>query len=359
MGAVVSGQTSVKDPEKKAFERYLPEDAYIISCHSLHGPKVDTTGQPLVLIQHRAPDEKLDLVKRIFECFQSRLVYLSYEEHDVVTANTQAMTHAAFLAMGMAWKCSGCYPWETDRYPGGVETVKINIMLRILSAKWHVYAGLAILNPSAKLQVTQYAQSTSDLFKLMLAGNASEMTRRIFEARRSVFGWRDDEYPDDPSSNAPPTSSRKPILMSDTLLDQFHLAARKVVPDKTDAVPSRPPNSHLSLLAIVDCWHHLAINPYAHLEVAATPVFRIWIGVCEYLFRSPDRIHTAIKAATSDPSFRSDDTEFVVAARGWAETVQFGNFEHYEWRFKDTAKFFQSRFEEANKVGTEMLKLLT
>ena len=250
MGAVVSGQTSVKDPEKKAFEKYLPEDAYIISCHSLHGPKVDTVGQPLVLIQHRAPDEKLELVKRIFDCFRSRLVYLSYEEHDVVTANTQAMTHAAFLAMGMAWKCSGCYPWETDRYPGGVETVKINIMLRILSAKWHVYAGLAILNPSAKLQVTQYAQSTSDLFKLMLAGNASEMTRRIFEARRSVFGWRDDEYPDDPDSNAPPTSSRKPILMSDTLLDQFHLAARKVVPDKTDAVPSRPPNSHLSLLAI-------------------------------------------------------------------------------------------------------------
>lgn len=258
--------------------------------------------------------------------------------------------------MGMAWKCSGCYPWETDRYPGGVETVKINIMLRILSAKWHVYAGLAILNPSAKRQVTQYAQSTSDLFKLMLAGNKTEMTRRIFEARRSVFGWKDEEYPDNDSD------ARKPILMSDTLLDQFHLAARKVVPDQVNsktAPAARPPNSHLSLLAIVDCWHHLGINPYEHLQVAATPVFRIWIGVCEYLFRSPDRIHTAINAATNDASFRSDDTEFVVAARGWAETVQFGNFEHYEWRFKDTAEFFQSRFEEANKVGTEMLKLLT
>lgn len=98
MGAIVSGQTSVKDPEKRAFETHLPEDAYIISCHSLHGPKVDTTGQPLVLIQHRAPEDRLRLVERIFECFKSRIVYLSYEEHDVVTANTQAMTHAAFLA---------------------------------------------------------------------------------------------------------------------------------------------------------------------------------------------------------------------------------------------------------------------
>ena len=82
-------------------------------------------------------------------------------------------------------------------------------------------------------------------------------------------------------------------------------------------------------------------------------------GVSEYLFRSPHRLRQAIRAGIEDTTFRSDDTEFVVAARGWAEAVQFGNFAHYEWRFKDTASFFQPRFDEANKVGTEMLKVLT
>lgn len=97
LGAIVSGQTSVKAPEKQAFEAHLPSDVYIISCHSLHGPKVDTTDQPLVLIQYRAPDDKLRLVERVFACFRSRYVYLTYEDHDIVTANTQAVTHAAFL----------------------------------------------------------------------------------------------------------------------------------------------------------------------------------------------------------------------------------------------------------------------
>ncbi len=46
--AIVSGQTSVKAPEKQAFEKYLPEDVYIVSVHSLHGPSVTTEGQPLV-----------------------------------------------------------------------------------------------------------------------------------------------------------------------------------------------------------------------------------------------------------------------------------------------------------------------
>ena len=47
-GAVVGGQTSVKAPEKAAFEKYLPEDVQIVSCHSLHGPSVSPVGQPLV-----------------------------------------------------------------------------------------------------------------------------------------------------------------------------------------------------------------------------------------------------------------------------------------------------------------------
>lgn len=401
----MSGQTSVKAPERRAFETHLPADTHIISCHSLHGPKVDTVGQPLLLIQHRGSDEKLRLVERVLSCLQSRILYTDYEEHDVVTANTQAMTHAAFLAMGTAWRCSGDYPWETDRYPGGIETVKINIMIRILSAKWHVYAGLAILNPSATIQVTQYAKSASDLFKLMIRGREEEMLERVFAARRNVFGWQDDEEGDGESSEQqvvdaagaskaplssssaasssapaaspsshPPSSAktrrrRKPLLMSDSILDEFHLAARKVIAQsgsngsgKDEAAAQqapRPPNSHLSLLAIVDCWSQLGIDPYAHLELAATPIFRMWIGVCEYLFRSPERIRSAVRAATHDSTFRSDDIEFIVAARGWAEAVQFGNFNHYEWRFKDTAAFFQPRFEEANKVGAEMLKVLT
>lgn len=48
LGATVAGQTSVKAPEKEAFERHLPKDVDIVSVHSLHGPTVTTEGQPLV-----------------------------------------------------------------------------------------------------------------------------------------------------------------------------------------------------------------------------------------------------------------------------------------------------------------------
>jgi len=54
VGAVVAGQTSCKAPEIAAFEKYLPDDVDIVTCHSLHGPNVDPHGQPLVVLDiHR------------------------------------------------------------------------------------------------------------------------------------------------------------------------------------------------------------------------------------------------------------------------------------------------------------------
>ncbi|KAG6334093.1 hypothetical protein ID866_4998 [Astraeus odoratus] len=344
VGAIVSGQTSVKAPEKDAFDKHLPADVHIVSLHSLHGPTVSPVGQPLVIIQYRAPDECVHIVESIFHCFRSRYVYLTYEDHDLVTANVQAVTHAAFLTMGTAWASHRSYPWEQGQYVGGIETVKVNIMLRIYANKWHVYAGLAILNPSAKVQIDTYASSATDLFKLMIAGDADGLRDRVYAAREKVFGVRAHE-----------DGGATPIFLTEDVLDQFTIGGRPASPSGTSAPWT---NSHLSLLAMVDCWARLSIQPFDHLQLAATPVFRMWIGVAEYLFRSIARLDTAINAAIHDVTHRSNDLEFVVAARGWSQCVAFGSFELYRDRFEKTAEFFASRFEDANKIGGAMIKAI-
>ncbi|KAG5640976.1 hypothetical protein DXG03_006469 [Asterophora parasitica] len=360
LNAVVAGQTSVKAPEREAFEKYLPPDAHIVSCHSLHGPGVNPVGQPLVLIRHRAPPEALTFVENLLSCLRSRYVYLSYEEHDLVTANTQAVTHFAFLTMGTAWTNSLSYPWEQGLYVGGIETAKVNLTLRIYSNKWHVYAGLAILNPKARIQINQYAKSATELFKLMLAGgNGSEeevvkLRKRVEWGRETVFGNR--------------SVGKKPILLSQEILDRFSLGLLPAAsPDPSSPIfsttsnlpPSKyRPNSHLSLLAMVDCWAHLGIKPFEHLALAATPIFRLFLGVAEHLFLSPSLLGSAIQSALYDTWHRSDDLEFVVAARGWSQCVSFGSFELYRRRFDETRSFFEGRFEEAGKLGSEMIQAI-
>lgn len=332
VGAIVGGQTSCKAPEISAFEKYLPQDVEIISCHSLHGPKVATQGQPLVLIKHRASNESFEFVESILSCLESKMVYLSAKEHDKITADTQATTHAAFLSMGSAWKANNQYPWTITRWHGGMENAKVNISLRIYSNKWHVYAGLAITNPAAHQQILQYASSASELYKLMLEHKKEELKDRLYKAKEAVFGSLD------------PSHS---LLLSDDLLGRFSLS--KTPPE------GRTPNSHLSILSIVDSWCQSGIVPYDHM-ICSTPLFRIWLGVTEYLFCTPGLLDQCIEDCLNDKAFRPDDLEFVIAARNWSRIVTWGSFDLYKQEFEQTQQYFAHMFPEAQAIGNEMIQ---
>ncbi|KAF5111718.1 hypothetical protein DV454_004626 [Geotrichum candidum] len=334
VNAIVGGQTSCKALEIEAFEASLPEDVEIITCHSLHGPRVATEGQPLVLIQHRASDESFAFVESLFEDFKSKKVYLTATEHDRITADTQAVTHAAFLSMGVAWMANNQYPWTIPKWIGGIENAKVNISLRIFSNKWHVYAGLAITNPQAHKQILQYATSTTELFKLMIEGSGDELRTRLFAARDFVFGKLEKKHS---------------LLLSDDLLENFSLS--KSPPEGPKA------NSHLSLLGIVDSWFQLGIIPYDHM-ICSTPLFRIWLGVTEYIFCTPGLLESIVDFVIKDHTFRRDDMEFVIAARSWSDIVHHGDFELYKSTFEKTQNFFKPMFAEANKLGNDMIKTI-
>ncbi|SCU87253.1 LAME_0D09362g1_1 [Lachancea meyersii CBS 8951] len=339
VGSIVGGQTSCKSPEIKALEKYLPEDVDIVSVHSLHGPRVNPEGQPLVLIKHRCHNEEsFPFVEAVVSCLKSKQVLLTYEEHDRITADTQAVTHAAFLSMGVAWYKKQLYPWTigVNRWYGGFENVKVNISLRIFSNKWHVYAGLAITNPAAHQQIMQYAKSASELFSLFVQGKKEELTQRLLVAKEFVF----------------PEQKSHRLLLDDSLLERYSLS--KHVPQEGEETL---PNSHLSLLAIVDSWFQLQINPYDHI-ICSTPLFRIFLGVTEYLFMTPNLLETTIDAAIHQTAFRDDDLEFVIAARSWSSIVSFESYDLYRRQFEEVQEFFKPMLPEANVIGNEMIKTI-
>lgn len=84
-------------------------------------------------------------------------------------------------------------------------------------------------------------------------------------------------------------------------------------------------------------------------------LFRLWLGVTEYLFHSPSLLDEVINTAISDLTFREEDLEFTVAARGWAECVESGIFGLYQKRFEGIQSYFEGMFEDATKVGNEMI----
>lgn len=358
MGAIVGGQTSCKNGEIQAFEKYLPQDVDIITVHSLHGPKVNTKGQPLAIINHRVSKTlNSDFVNCVMDCFESKKVHLTAEEHDQITADTQAVTHAAFLSMGRAWYKRQVYPWQSTsnngaKWSGGLENAKINISLRIYSNKWHVYAGLAITNPAAHKQILQYSQSATEIFTLFMENKKEELTERLFKAKNFVF--KKDVL----------NKQKVSLLLDDSMLQRFSLNDSRYIDDQHN-VQERPSsveqkiisNNHLSLLSIVDCWYQLGIIPYDHM-ICSTPLFRIFLGVSEYLFSNEKLLLQSIEAGCQNTEFRGDDLEFVIAARNLSMMVSHGDFELYRKIFEETQEFFKPMLPEATRIGNQMIKTI-
>ncbi len=331
-GAIVAGQTSVKTPEIEAFEKYLPKDVNIVTCHSLHGPSINPDGQSLVVIRHRSSTGAYKRALQTFGELGSKIIEIpTYKEHDKVTADTQAVTHVGFESMGTAWKNAGVYPWENASYVGGIDNVKVLMTLRIYGGKAHVYSGLAVLNPFAREQVRQYATSESELFKLMIREDELAFRERIKKAGDFVFGNND-----------------SPILLDDKVLREFSLGGPI----------ERKPNSHLSLLAMVDAWHRLGVNPYKNL-IYQTPIFRLRLGIAEYLFRNPKLLEESVKTALFDKGIRGDDLEFHTAVREWASIIRHGDTEGYKQQFDAAREFFKDRIPEGMKISNELIRRLS
>jgi len=331
-GAIVAGQTSVKHPEIAAFEKFLPKDVNIITCHSLHGPGFEPKGQTLIVIPHRCNAAAYQRMTDLLSVLESELVEMSdFHAHDKIVADTQAVTHMGFESMGTAWKEAGFFPWENTAYLGGIDNVKILTMLRIFSYKAHIYAGLAIMNPYARQQIKRYAQSESELFKMMIMEKESDFRNRIKEVKNFLF-------PD----------SKQFLLLDNEVMKEFSLAG-------TGA--PRTPNSHLSLLSMADAWYHLRINPYDNL-ICQTPPFRLRLGIVEYLFRNEDLLEESIAAAIYDKQIRADDLEFHSAVREWSSIIGYGDINGYKEHFNQAKVFFEDRLEQGRIQSAEMISRL-
>jgi len=331
-GAIVAGQTSVKHPEIVAFEKYLPKDVNIITCHSLHGPGFDPKGQTLIVIPHRCDAAAYQRMTDLLAVLESDIVEIAdYHAHDKIVADTQAVTHMGFESMGTAWKEAGFFPWENTSYLGGIDNVKILTMLRIFSYKAHVYAGLAIMNPYARQQIKSYAQSESELFKMMITENETDFRARIKKVKDFLF-----------------PEHKQFLLLDNKVMQEFSLSGTGV---------PRTPNSHLSLLSMADAWFHLGINPYDNL-ICQTPPFRLRLGIVEYLFRDEELLEESLSAAIHNKKIRADDLEFHSAVREWSSIIGYGDINGYKQHFNEAKTFFEHRLDQGRMQSAELISRL-
>ncbi len=331
-GVIVAGQTSVKTPEIKAFEEFLPESVHITTLHSLHGPHVNPAGQTLVLINHSCPPPEFNRLQQVLESSTGSVIEIleSAEVHDKMMADIQVVTHIGFESIGTSFMHREVFPWESPLHTSGLDNIKLLMTLRIFSYKYHVYSGLALENPFAKNDVRAYAQAENELFGLMISEEEEAFRSIISGAKNRVFA----------------DFSGK-LMLNDDVMKEYSLH-----PMADDLQ-----NSHLSLLAMVVTWDRLGTKPYRNL-LCQTPPFKLRVGMAEYLFMNEDILEDSIRAALYSKEIRKDDLAFHTAVQEWAHIVETGDLKGYETHFEKTRSFLKGRLEEGRKLSTMLIERL-
>ncbi len=328
LGAIVTGQTSVKTPEIAAFEKYLPKDTQIVGSHALFGPSVSPKGQTMAIFNHRASQESFDIAYKLLGNLGSKIEILDdYHAHDKMMADIQVITHVGFESIGTAFMHRKSFPWENTAKINGIDNIKILLTLRIFSYKAHVYSGLAFHNPFAIKDVRKFATIENELFGLMITENYQKFKSKILKAKDIVFKDHD-----------------KKLMLDDDLMQEYTLNPGE----------DHKPNSHLSLLSMVCSWSELGINPYKNL-VCQTPPFKLRVGLAEYLFLNEALLNETIETAIKDKSALIDDLAFHTAVHEWTNILELGDKKAYEQHFEATKRFLGPRLEEGRNKSNQLI----
>ena len=327
---IFGGGCSVKTPEAVAFDYFLRNNPTFF-FHSLYGPSVPSKGQTNIVMKHRIRGKEFGEVVEVVRNWGALIRRLnSYQEHDRITADTQAATHVCSESMAEAMMLNPA-TLERTNYFHNINRIKLLQALRPFIGRSHVFRGLAMKNPYADIPIQQFARSARELHTLA-ATDSSEYAARVHSIQSYLTHLQ---------------RGNKPLLLPDTVMGAYALSEVQ-----TDGEP----NSELSQLAMADGWMQLGISPYHHL-VCKTPPFQLRLGTVEYFLRQPELVERAIEFGI-EGKYREEDDLFCKSAERWAGIISRKDAAAYDSLFDKLVTFFGSRIDEAKRESDGLIARL-
>ena len=308
-GAIISGQTSRKTPEKVAFDAHMrkhPDSGLeMITIHTMCNPKVSVPSEEILAIipngcSPEAYQKAMDFYKGMSNQVEE---FAEVEDHDKVLANTQVNTSHTNLAVASSFARAGCFPWVDKSYGSGLDTMKFTTAMRIASFPAHIYRGIQFDTEHGR----NFAARSLDFATALRSetiGTTVEPTKDwkgyVLKARDLIFGMR-----------------RDPILDEKTV--------------ESFGVGNILPNSHISDILWVTNQIQRGINPFADLR-GTTPMHTATLCRADYLFtaKGGKLLEQAIQAVGENNPTLGDDKIFFQEWFAWNNAIRLNRPDIYD-----------------------------
>ena len=154
-GTTIIDVCSVKKHPVDIMETNLPDNVGIIATHPMFGPDSFRSNNRLKMMMNNTRDNygKFDFWKNYFSSQDIEIIEMSPEEHDLLAAKTQGVTH--FL--GRALKEFGINQTKIDTQGFGE---LLDLVNQTCNDSWELFSDLQLYNPYTEKVINKLKEST-------------------------------------------------------------------------------------------------------------------------------------------------------------------------------------------------------
>lgn len=186
--ALIVDTSSVKTGFADEARRLPPGSAEIVGVNPMFAPSLGFQGRPVAVVSIRPGPRGTGFTDRL-RSWGSQVVELTAQEHDALTAQTQALTHLSVLAYALTLARAGTSVGDlVESAPPPCRSL-LALAARILGGSPEVYWDIQIQNPGADELRQGLADSLAELSKII----ANDDFSAFADLRAELIGYLEPE----------------------------------------------------------------------------------------------------------------------------------------------------------------------
>ena len=192
-GSLLMDVTSVKTEPAEALMKYAPENAEILPCHPMFGPRVPTLKRQIIIltpIENRS-DSWLPIVQGYLEKSDCEIVMTTPEEHDKYMSIVQGLTHFSYISLASTIRKLNINVKESRNFSSPVYTIMLDMVSRVVYQNPYLYYSIQKNNTETSNARETLIKESIYLSNLIDGGEEEDFVKNVVESAKHLDGYEE------------------------------------------------------------------------------------------------------------------------------------------------------------------------
>ena len=178
-GSLLMDVTSVKTEPAEALKKYAPENAEILPCHPMFGPRVPTLKR------------QLPRVKDYLDKTDCEVVITTPNEHDKYMSIVQGLTHFSYISLASTIRKLNINVKESRNFSSPVYTIMLDMVSRVVYQNPYLYYSIQKNNLETSNAREALIKESIYLSNLIEEGKEDDFVKSVVESAKHLDGHED------------------------------------------------------------------------------------------------------------------------------------------------------------------------